>query len=456
MAHHLVARNKMSLQNQPKGVPSKGQSNPKYSDDLTDSVAKNSKSRGDHDSDDDSSEEDEAEKVYRSHTRIIKGWNNDRPKKMRQKDYDSWFKTDPEDRNLIHRTIQGFVGKQRAPPPQALDFIESMVLKKPALFTAEDTSAKVAMLEAAKFQLPILFRVIDLLIPEPIPKAIKIKCPKGHTDCPLAIVPEGRRNQCLRNPNPGEPSSIADAGRHERVASEKTADGAIAEVGTKIDHHSCLHDQVDVERVLREDIDLKSILKKALEPAGQAQAQAPCLQSLIVETRFDRGQKENSQIIPLEGFKVLLQLCPDSVFKNAPLAGFTPLQMAVRLYDKESIDYDLLFDVIEALVDRAPSSVFVATEHNKVAKTAYRLLKELKEAKSEQNTRSRSRAEELLKRTCIGFRKETWDAKKGEWKYNNMWAEKKAFLYWNAKSGKSKPLPGALRSVGGRHGSYLT
>jgi hypothetical protein len=336
-------------------------------------------------------------------------------------------KRDREDRNLIHQTILELKRKRKRAPLKALNLVEVLVLDEPKLFTQKDVDGKVPLLGAAEFNVEILFRVIDLVIPDSVLESIKIKCDKSHQSCPLRDVHERRREQCRKKPKPASPD---DSQQREQIDRSETPKATQTETGDAKVEDLCLHDLIDIDQVVKKDAQLREILSEALDP--EKKAQLPCLQSLIVYSNFDPGQNEGIPIIPLDSFKLLLQFCPDTVFESATQNGYSPLQMAIRLYDKQSIDYDHLFSVIQALVYRSPSSIYFKAGYEAQedrGKTAYRPLKELKEVKPESYARSQSRkyTEELLKRTCIGSPQKNWDAKI-------------EFLYWNAKSGRSKPL----------------
>ncbi|KXH30267.1 hypothetical protein CSIM01_12622 [Colletotrichum simmondsii] len=401
------------------------------------------KTRRSRDSDQESSDEEGA-RVGRYHGRIIKKWIQYPADVDHPKYGECHSQKDNEDRNLIHRTIRELSKKQKDLPPHALTFIESLVVNSPDLFVAKDSDQKVPMLEAANSQVAILFRIISLLIPSEIRDAIKTECQDEKFNCPLQKVALARRKQCSINPGKASKASKTDtiqtADREQGLDSTRTEISGIAE------RTECLHGQVDVKRLLEKDHQLRKKLVAALKPYEQAQL---CLQSLLVDNKFDKGQRKSDQVIPLPGFKTLVQLCPDDLFSNQPSNGYTPLQMAVKLYDTEDIDYDLLFFVIQALVDRCPASIFLKHE----GKTnAYKLLKSLNEAKSTKNASSRALAEELLKRSCIGFSEGLGDGRLvlGGSK-NDSWARKMDFLYWDAKLGTSattlRELPLALQKI---------
>lgn len=214
---------------------------------------------------------------------------------------------------------------------------------------------------------------------------------------------------------------------HDRVISDAALfeEGDGGEKGPRY-----LQDVVDANKVLEENKKLEKVLRTALANAPHTK----CVQPLLKPNMFDRGQKDNTQIIPQDSFRTLLELCPGHVFM--PESGDTPLHMAVRLYKEQSIDYDLLFSVIECLVARCPESIFSKTTVDNEEKTAYRLLKEIGVRNMDKSASSRFCAEELFKKTCIGFHRKNNNHGKGANVQGITWAEKKEFLYWDVQSRK--------------------
>lgn len=362
--------------------------------------------------------EDEEYRTYKYHHRITRSLLRVNEKyDLGKKIYlMARLKCDPQKQNIIHRVIQELVKAQKdAPPgpPPPLDFIEQTVLQQPSLFTDVDDCYRVPMFEAAKAVPSILFMVVDLLLTDSTRGRIGIECPEGQK-CPLWEVADSRRKQC------------------QTKKTKKTSDE---------EHTSrCLHSEIDVDRLLEEDRKLKDVLEMALNPVAEARK---CLQSLISETKFDPGQKV-PQLIRLKSFKTILSLCHKDVFEKAPAGEYTPLQQAVRLLDGESLDFKLLFDVIQALVKHCPSSIFSKASIDGITTTTYRLLKELKESNKAPNKDWIQRSDELLKEQCIGYRRQILDPATNEVKYDDMWAEKRDLLYCDAKLGKShSPLPTA-------------
>lgn len=342
--------------------------------------------------------------------------------------------TDDMDRNVIHHLIDVLKAnrKQHASsevlsfaPPKALKFVEQLVLNDPRLFTKSAEDGCVPLLLAAKFNVEILFRVFNLVIPDPVLENIRKKCDESHQSCPLRNVPESRRKNC-KKANPSR--SARPDGTQQRKKNDRfeTTEATQAETSDAVVENLCLCNSIDSDEVARKDALLRTTLEEALIPQDE---ELPCLHSLIVESNFDKGLEKNIQILPLHPFKLLLQLCPDKVFENTTKDGYSPLQMAIRLYDKQSIDYEHLFSVIQALVDRSPSCIYVPAGYEAKrdeGKSAYHLLKGLQEAKpGSPNAISRSHTEELLKMTCISSLQE-WDVMTD-------------FLYSDEKSSRSKP-----------------
>ncbi|KAJ3547139.1 hypothetical protein NM208_g1666 [Fusarium decemcellulare] len=300
--------------------------------------------------------------------------------------YSVRLKTGQEDRNIIHQTISELQKNQIGAPANALEYIEA-----------------IPMVEASKSQSAILFRIIDLLIPQRLLQTMTKRCQEEQKPCPLRAVAKGRLEQCYKRNSAGVNKIRPTVGEHSVPPGE-----------------SCLHDLINVDALLRQDQELREILEKSLELHPQ------CLHFLIEEAKFDPGQKDNSQLISLDSFKSLLELLPDTVFNSTlPNGRYSPLQMAVQLFSKQSIDYKLLFDAIKALVERHPQSIFFKGGRSGNLKTAYHLFQN---TKSKENAEWQSRAEELLKTTCIGAR-EIYDEEHGGWMTENLREKKNEFLY---------------------------
>ncbi len=335
---------------------------------------------------------------------------------------DFLYKTGSEQRNLIHMIL---IELEKEPaPPKALKLVEQLVLDEPGLFTQCDISGKTPLLEAAQHNVGILCHVIDLLIPEPVLKDIKIPCGGRDRTCPLSRVNKGRQRQFSKNRHPTGSASADDPGQAEQIDGPETTEVQQDENDDVKLEGSCLCNLIDTDKVVKKDAQLRETLKAAL---GREQERQPlCLHLLIVNLEL-RG-KEHTGRIPLDKFEILLQLCPDTVFESTTYDGYSPLQTAIRLYDKPFIDYQHLFLIIQALVNRLPSSIDVKAGYKAGGDretTAYRLLKGLSKTGDKINAQSRSRTEDLLKRICIGSTSRTWDSMRD-------------FLYSDAKSGKSK------------------
>ncbi|KAK7402652.1 hypothetical protein QQX98_011598 [Neonectria punicea] len=375
-------------------------------------------------------DEEEGLVTYSLHRQIAKSWVTGESITVHEDKYRSvLLKKDPDGRNIIHRVLSDLKSKNIRAPEKTLDSIEALVLEAPELFTTSAQYSMIPMIEASSSQINILFRVINLLIPQSALGEINVRCEQGCGQCPLWTVAEGRRNQY------GQKINGTKDPNGDQLNRDKSTDKAQGKDITPQDGTYCLHDMIDVDGLLAGDRRLREVLKAGNQalPKQHGQTQPPCLQSLLISDRFTRDQDPNSQLIELKGFKVLLQLCPDEIFTNALPIGHSPLQMAVQLYNNQSVDCDLLFSVIQALVDRNPRSIFFKSGEGKDARTAYRLLKELGEPPSEQHSKSRKRAEELLKITCIGARRKLYDEKMKVWRHDYMLEEKRDFLYWNAK-----------------------
>lgn len=370
-------------------------------------------------------EAEELEKVSTCHFRIINSWLKGKSKhNLDQEEYRSArYKSNYDKQNIIHRGITAIQDADKGIPDEAAKFIKQTVLYKPKLFTDMDRSRKMPMLEAAKFLPDILFMVLDLVIPDNTLDRIKTrydnspKCSKDEK-CPLWDVDDNRRKQCQNAKTAGNVNHFNPNGEHDTTKASGLPGDELREDVTR-----CLHGEVDVNKLIDEDKKLKDVLKTTLYSVEHARV---CLESLISETNFDAGKK-NPQLIRPESFRTMLKLCHKDVFEKAPADKYNLLQQAVRLFDAESLDFELLFNVIQILVEHYPASIFHDARINGAHTTVYKLLKELNKSNKSPNKEWIQRSDAMLREKCIGYRKENDD----------MWAEKRDLMYWDVKTGKS-------------------
>ncbi|KAJ0328228.1 hypothetical protein COL922a_013300 [Colletotrichum nupharicola] len=335
-----------------------------------------------------------------AHRKLLDAWfKNTKSGEEYDQILDKRLKKNDDGQNIIHRAIIKFRKQPNVvSSPSALEEIESLVVDHPEFFVDEDDDNRLPMIEAAKHHIVTLFRIIDLLIPKDILAEIEKPFTADCVKCPLSKVSKLRLKQCNRSVRSGtDVNSVMSNGEQ------------------------CLHNRVDLQRLLDKDKQLRKRLESVLKSEKKAKS---CLESLLNQNNFDPGQKDTGRVLPLTGFNALLQLCPDTLFSREPkdATEFTPLQRAVKLYDAQNIDYGLLLSVIQTLIDRHPDSIFVKDTNGR---NAYRLLKEQQKTKNN----SRVQAEDFLKTRCVGFQ---GGSSTGE---DGIWSKKSDFLYWDAETG---------------------
>ncbi|KAL7964342.1 hypothetical protein HDV63DRAFT_274884 [Trichoderma sp. SZMC 28014] len=361
-------------------------------------------------------------RVFSAHKWLLREYSTNTKESISPDLWDMRLKKQSDNHNLIHIVISGLTSK-KLDLAKGLDLVESTVLDEPDLFFQHigDDENKTPLFEAAKSQILVLFRVVDLLIPGTIVEKLKDAdvCKKDKTCCPLLNVVKGRLEQCEISPNLRKTDDSKRFKNSKENDKESTLDNSHKEISLAYSNGSCLHDKINIKLVLANDKRLRDILLKTL---ASELAVTKCLLPLLMAKNFDPNQRD-SQVIPLTGFKNLLQLFDDSLFKDGPSSGYTPLQQAIKLYESPSIDYIRLHSVIRILVDRDPSSIFRKTLVGTKQETAYDILMQLSPLKSGENgdnAISRTRTEQLLKETCIGWQ-------------NMELANKKEFLYSHTK-----------------------
>ncbi|KAI1129289.1 hypothetical protein F5Y10DRAFT_157680 [Nemania abortiva] len=348
-------------------------------------------------------------------------------------DHDNWLpalsKTGQEGFNLIHRLILKVRALTVNPnsstehesirlPARALEIIETLVLDDPRLFTTANLD-QVPIFDAPKLagSVDIFLRVLSLLIPQQTLKKLKgfkTKCVESETRCPLLEVAQSRREQCTK--------------KHDIQTAE--APHLVGYGEPEYSGHSsnyCLHDEVDAKLVVEKDRDLREALREALsrdDPnGGGKRAHKDCIKSLLKGDLFDQNAP-----IQIQTFETLFELCPNEVFNTPCRDVDTPLQMAVKLYGEQSIDYDLLLSVIKALVERCPESIFLPAKTSDDKRTAYQMLMDIRKGPTRMAKDSIDRAGELLKEACIGYRGDYSEEKKHNLLYWDPQSEKRFYL----------------------------
>jgi hypothetical protein len=307
---------------------------------------------------------DEEADVHSQHRKLVKEIVKEA--KIEISNYEGvLLKTGTDGRNLTHVLIFRLKDMRKRASPYMLDFVEELVVRDPQLFTRPDNFGQIPLHVAAASNVGILFRVVDLVIPVQVLEDMKTECTHTSDRCPLVDVNIKRRDQCQKRPDSGSQDNIEQESRSPpdggtNIGQRRTQDNTRAKNDPASLREACLHSRMDTDKVGEKDEELRRTLTQAL--GHSTTSQASCLQSLLVVANFYEAEKDVPQKIPLNSFKVL-ELCPDKIFESSNSAGFNPLQMAVRLYNEQLIDYNHLFTIIQALVNRSPSSIFFKAEY---------------------------------------------------------------------------------------------
>ncbi|EHK47858.1 hypothetical protein TRIATDRAFT_316834 [Trichoderma atroviride IMI 206040] len=354
-------------------------------------------------------------KAGKFHDSLIEDWTFHGDVDTSRLEEEDLYKTNRSGRNLIHQIITESSVEEMplVLTPQVLKVIQLLVLRDPAFFTAEDNSKNIPIREAAKFQLPVLFHVLDLLLPTSLydDAKLQVDCQDVQVNCPLWQVPTALRE-------------------HFSKETDQSSDESIHQDSS----NTCLHDKIDVHQLVDYNKNLQQCLRTALH---HQECSLACLEAILHDRNFDRDSSMN-HIDRLETFKVFLSLCPDSIFGFAPFDKFTPLQIALRLYSKAQINFEMLFGFVQLLINRAPWSIFIESGHSakagNVPKTAYQILKDITIDNTPEGMQAKARAEELLKKACIGYEGKMWDVKTAELTNTITSEDKIRYLYSDIKS----------------------
>lgn len=370
------------------------------------------------------------------HEQILDRWSNRGEEQPTVENERNWprslFETTGQDNktNFFHNLLITLKGQI---PHIAIGWLESLVLEKPDLLASENEYNFLPIVNAAKKLPDLVFIVFDLVIPETTRKILEAHGanPPSCEACPLWNVSPALRNfRPLREVAPNKDDEVSEA--MSDSIHEITAPEAQDDVQASSAPRPCLYSEVNIETLLDREKELRSSLKDVLEIPGLARK---VLESLLDENRFDTEQ-ENAQAIKLQSFRNILELSPNDAFTTATSSdGYNLLQLAVGLFDKKSIDYDLQYQVIEALVQRSPPSIFFEYEtHDGEKKNVYCRLGELRKSAERQRVDD---VRNLIKVECIRYRGKGLDPVDPE----KLQAMKRNLLYDHGETGRRDTNP---------------
>ncbi|KAK3385920.1 hypothetical protein B0H63DRAFT_544419 [Podospora didyma] len=357
------------------------------------------------------------------HEDIIDHWRlgHDEPPPEDEKSWrQSLFETGSSESNFFHIVATQHKGKI---PKMGRDWLERLALESPSLLTKENEYRSFAIEQGANKLPGLVFLISDLVIPDSTRKALEAsaghEAPCGHEPCPLwGVSPALRQFRSLKETIPlaNVAARAIDASAPSNNPDTQSEDQA-AETSPQ-----CLHDQVSVGDLLKRERNLRNALKQALAN-GRAHE---ILKYLLYENRFD-PDSDNPQIVEIKSFQNILNLCPDNTFIKEDSEGYTLLQSTVNLFDKSLIKYELQYDVIGALVQRSPASMFFEAKTN-----VYRRLDEVGKRIQREGKDWIDKVRNLIKGECIRYKEDIPDAE--------LQAKKRKLLYGHCENEKKLSL----------------
>ena len=299
----------------------------------------------------------------------------------------------------------------RTIPPVAKEFLEHLTIKHHGLLDQPDSTHSRPLDAAASKLKPVVFLVADLVLSEDTLKYLPAKT------CP-AKSKTGPKETCSFD----IPSSLQSAFRRD------------SKNGETLSPKACVHDIVDVEELERWSVNMKKTMSGVLQPQkteNQWGNPGTILHTLLDEESFAKV----GGIAKISSFERLIELCSEATLKSVDQKGHCPLHKAILLYDKDGVDFDRLYGVIESLVRKFPKSIYLEIRSPEGVTTGpYSLLQTVKPRKKDvfseafdESIRSWSKAEKLLKHTCIGDDDER--------------DSKMTYLYGDIKQGKTMTTP---------------
>lgn len=326
------------------------------------------------------------------------------------------FSSNDKGENLIHLILGGLIdnhGDSKPPRQEALECVKELVLEKPELLTMDNRSLDSPLYQVSENHLVILFAILELLVPHRVAKAITTTCDRNSAQCPLWNVHKGRLEQCTKKSSTKTPedSSVADNSKGDSLHKKLGSDVSGQEEGI-----GCLHCVVDFKEVLQKDQKLREELKKELHKDKKS-----CLEAILNEEHLNL--KKGTAKMLADGLPLFLEVMDNSVFTKSDHKGYIPLHRAIKLYQSmNNIAYESLALVIEALVQRFPDAIYHKTESlnkNDNGKMALGLLQNIQQCTKGdsrpqpiERTVAIKRTENLLKQTCLGSSKKSWDEMK--------------------------------------------
>ncbi|OHF04298.1 hypothetical protein CORC01_00637 [Colletotrichum orchidophilum] len=369
------------------------------------------------------------------HDQILDRWSNGGEEQPTVENERNWpqslFETTGSNNktNFFHNLLVTLTGEI---PHDAKGELASLVLERPDLLASENEWNVLPIIKAAKTLPDLVFLIFNIVVPETTRKILEAH---GANPSPCEVCPLWDVSLALMNfrplreaaPNKDDEVSEVTAVAVHNITTPEAQDDVQASGRPR----ACLHTKINVETLLDRDKELRRSLKGVLDIPKLA---CEVLESLLDENRFDTEQ-ENAQAIKLQSFRNILELSPNDAFTTATNSdGYNLLQLAVGLFDKTSIDYDLQYNVIEALVQRSPASIFFEYgTHDGEKKNVYCRLGELRKSADRQRVDD---VRNLIKVECIRYSGEGLDpispdklkAMKRSLLYGHGETEKKLFL----------------------------
>ncbi|KAK6542308.1 hypothetical protein TWF694_006268 [Orbilia ellipsospora] len=341
---------------------------------------------------------------------------------------EKFLETCVSNRNLLYNILNKLRNAEDDLPEDISNIeasIDYIIVKKPSLLYGKDIRESTVLNTAAEYSPAMCIHIINILIPEETLNKIKsgVGC-RGSRDggirCPLFSINKQLRKHAYRK-NIGKAPVLTENG--------------------------CFHDILDLKILESKNEELKAALKEAILPhevstpgnAALETSQGKSLLENILNAEFlDTGDSpEGSEFIKdqLGGFRSLVELCTDEVFKYRNKNGRTPLQQAIVLYQNplEAIDWNFLHKIIKIMILKCPGSIYHSfpkeMETSTIPQTTtYSLLKE-------SNSLRDKFAEQVLKAKIKKSKDETrLENGDGELRLQGKEAQMEIYLEWRKRT----------------------
>jgi hypothetical protein len=335
-----------------------------------------------------------------------------------QKKSNNWMTSRSADgMTILHRIIQEMTALVKykkmsflnsSIPPGAREFLECFLVENHQVLGMQNNVGIGPLYLAALQMKSIVSLVADLIIPMEKLSEITSKCrassgPDSWGQCSVDIV---------------LPDALS--AKFHRPGAEHT------------NRYRCIHEALDVDGLKKWCLELRETVSTALQLHNERDklAVSGTILHALIDQEFFAKEAAGMKVA---SFQRLLEVCGPMTLLDRDGKGYCPLHKAILLYNQSNIDFSHLHDIIQALIERCPDTLYEdfrsTTADKSVTMNPYILLKSTEprpgthtNASSQERHHFWSKTEKLVRYACIGGKLD--------------WQRKVKYLYPVRKDGK--------------------